>query len=79
MPHVNIGNCPACGQPLKAKEHAPRERMHITCHCGWHGPVQPDDSLVRHAEDLRLQGAGHRHRKTSWERFLKWCRAWWKK
>ena len=34
---------------------------------------------IYNAEELRAHGAGHRHRKTAWERFLKWWQAWWKK
>lgn len=77
MPHIVIGVCPVCGHPLKVKEHAPRPNMHITCHCGWHGEIHPDEPLLHHAEELRAQGAGHRPPKTPWQRFLKRWRSWW--
>jgi hypothetical protein len=71
LPHVLIGTCPACEQALKVKEHAPRKHMHITCHCGWHGDVEVNDALVAHASELRAHGAGHRRRKSPWERWVK--------
>jgi hypothetical protein len=77
MVHVRIGVCPECGQVLKAKEHAPRKRMHITCHCGWHGDVEVNDALVAKAHELRTHGAGHRRRKSAWYRFSKLLERWW--
>jgi hypothetical protein len=78
LPHVHIGVCPACGHALKAKKHAPRKRMHITCHCGWHGDVIVEDALVAAADELRSQGVGHRRRRSLWERWVKslatWCK-----
>jgi len=79
LSHVVIGACPECGHALKAKEHAPRKWMHITCRCGWHGDVEVNDALVAHANELRAHGAGHRRRKSYWERLMKLVSAWWQR
>jgi hypothetical protein len=66
---VVIGICPACGQAMKVKEHAPRPHMHYTCHCGWHGAVEVDEAVLNAAQSLRDEGAGHRHKRPpSWWR-----------
>lgn len=82
MSHVVIGTCPLCSRSLRAKEHAPRSRMHITCHCGWHGDIDVDEGLVAHAGEMRAHGAGHRsrvHHKSLWQRFVKPLVFWWRR
>jgi hypothetical protein len=77
MAHVAIGMCPDCGNTLKAREHAPRKQMHITCRCGWRGDLQVDDALVQRAGLMRASGAGHRRPKSIWRRFVARLRSWW--
>jgi hypothetical protein len=51
--------------------------MHITCPCGWHGDLKVDDALVARAAELRAHGAGHRRRKSKWQRMAQRLKLWW--
>jgi len=39
MARLTVGNCEKCGKILRVKQGALKPLMHLTCNCGWHGPI----------------------------------------